>query len=48
MQRFINFSNMGEVYGIRNVNFEAPIERKEELEKICYRLHEVRVYEMTI
>ena len=48
LQSFISFENIGEVYGIRNFNFEAPIERKEELEKICYRLHEVRVYEMNI
>lgn len=48
LQSFISFENIGEVYGIRNFNFEAPIERKEELEKICYRLHEVRVYEMDI
>lgn len=31
---------------IHKYNFEAPIERKEELSKICYRLHEVRVYEI--
>lgn len=46
--KVLNLENLGEVYGIRNMNFEAPIERKEELSKICYRLHEVRVYELKI
>lgn len=45
MQQFLDLDHIGEVYGIRNLNFEAPIERKEELAKICYRLHEVRAYE---
>lgn len=46
LQKYINFNSIGEIYGIRSFNFEAPIERKKELEKICYRLHEVRIYEM--
>lgn len=48
MKEFLNPEGLGEVYGIRNFNFEAPIERKEELAKICYRLHEVRVYELVL
>lgn len=45
IQKYVNLPKIGEIYGIRNFNFEAPIERKEELAKICYRLHEVRAYE---
>lgn len=48
MKKYINMKEIGEIYGIRNLNFEAPIERKEELLPICYRLHEVRVYELSI
>lgn len=48
IKRFVNIDKIGEVYGVRNFNFEAPINRKEELSKICYRLHEVRVYEVFI
>ncbi|KZE36371.1 hypothetical protein AV656_14595 [Bhargavaea cecembensis] len=48
LKKFLNQSDCGELYGIRNLNFEAPIERKEELAKICYRLHEVRIYEAEI
>ena len=43
----LNLNSMGNIYGIRCLNFEAPIERKAELEKVCYRLHEVRVYELS-
>lgn len=46
IQKYINLDNLGEIYGVRNFNFEAPLSRKAELEKICYRLHEVRVYEL--
>lgn len=46
IQKYINFNSIGEIYGIRSLNFEAPIERKSELEKVCYRLYEVRVYEV--
>lgn len=46
IQKYINLNSIGEIYGVRSFNFEAPIERKEELEKVCYRLHEVRVYEV--
>lgn len=48
IQKFLNLATCGEIYGIRNFNFEAPIERKAELAKICYRLHEVRVYEIAL
>lgn len=46
IRRFVNLNCIGNIMGIRCLNFEAPIERKAELQKICYRLHEVRVYEL--
>lgn len=46
INNYINTKDIGKIYGIRNFNFEAPIGRKEELLPICYRLHEVRVYEL--
>ena len=45
ISKYMNLENAGEILGIRCFNFEAPIERKKELEQVCYRLHEVRVYE---
>lgn len=45
LKKFLNLQDCGDIFGIRSLNFEAPIERKEELADICYRLHEVRVYE---
>jgi len=48
IQKYINFESCGEIYNIRCLNFEAPLERKKELEKICYRLHEVRGYELKL
>ncbi len=45
IKKYINTKEIGNVFGIRNLNFEAPIELKEELLPICYRLYEVRVYE---
>jgi ribosomal protein S18 acetylase RimI-like enzyme len=48
IQKIINLDNLGEIYGIRTFNFEAPVERKEELLPLCYRLHEVRVYEVIL
>jgi len=43
--KLINPSAVDNMLGIRCLNFEAPIARKSELKRICYRLHEVRVYE---
>ena len=48
IKKFINLENIGDIYGVRSFNFEAPIERKEELIPVCYRLHEVRVYELML
>lgn len=45
IKKYINLENLGDIYGIRCFNFEAPIERKAELSQFCYRLHEVRLYE---
>lgn len=48
IKEYINLDKIGPIYGVRNINFEAPIERKDELLPICYRLHEVRVYELIL
>lgn len=48
IRRFLNLDTAGDIYGVRCLNFEAPIERKAELQKICFRLHEVRVYELEL
>lgn len=45
LEKYVNIEKMGKFYGIRNFNFEAPINRKEELSKVCYRMHEVKLYE---
>ncbi|MCL2500951.1 MAG: GNAT family N-acetyltransferase [Defluviitaleaceae bacterium] len=44
IKQYINMDNAGEIWGIKNFNFEAPLERKKELEQVCHRLHEVRLY----
>ena len=41
----IDFSNIGPRYGIRLLNFEAPIERKDELRVKYQKVHEVILYE---
>jgi len=46
IRKYINMKNAGAIYGIRCFNFEAPIERKNELEQVCFRLYEVKVYEL--
>ena len=48
IKEYINIDGAGEIYGIRTLNFEAPIERKSELQKSCYRLHEVKLFELRI
>lgn len=40
--------DVGEIMGVRSVNFEANLDRKEELEKKFDRVHEVRLYELSI
>ena len=45
IKKYINLEHLGDIHGVRCFNFEAPIERKAELAEICYRLHEVRIYE---
>lgn len=37
---------LGEIYGVRMLNFEAPIHRKSELKTTCDRIHEVMLYEL--
>lgn len=46
LRQFINFDVDVELLGVRSFQFEAPVEYKNQLEKICYRLHEVRAYEL--
>lgn len=48
VRRLVSPEGIGEIYGVRNFNFEAPVTRKEELLSICYRLHEVRLYELIL
>lgn len=38
--------DVGEILGVRSVNFEAALERKSELVKKFSRVHEVRLYEL--
>lgn len=44
IMKYFKLENLGDIYGIRTFNFEAPVERKAELSQFCYRLHEVRLY----
>jgi len=46
IKKLLHAGRLGRVYGIRCFNFEVPLERKAEMEKICYRLHEVKLYEL--
>lgn len=54
MKSYINYKHIGKIYGIRCLNFEAPIERKQEFidlfnyTKQIYRIHEVRLYEIKL
>lgn len=48
IKKFINLNDCGDIFGVRVFNFEASIERKEELKEVCYRLHEVRLYELKL
>ena len=48
IDKYLIQDNHGDIYGIRSLNFEAPIECKAELEKVCYRLHEVRFFELKL
>lgn len=41
---FLNTPNVGEIYGVEEMIFEAKLERREELEPYCYRMDEVRLY----
>lgn len=34
--------------GVRSVNFEVSLDRKDELKKKFYRVHEVRLYELKL
>lgn len=45
---YINHNVLGKTFGMRCLNFEAPIERKQELISHCERVHEVRLYELKL
>lgn len=40
----LNNDALGNVYGPEELVFDAPIERKDELKELCYRIDEVRLY----
>lgn len=44
----INYQNIGKILGVRCLNFEAPIERKQEFINLGERVHEVRLYELNL
>lgn len=44
----INHQNIGNILGIRCLNFEAPIERREEFISRGRRVHEVKLYELKL
>lgn len=48
IQKYVNLQNIGDIFGVRCLNFEAPLERKAELAPLCYCLYEVRGYEMQL
>lgn len=41
---FLNEQNIGEIYGVEEMIFEAPTSRRKELSRYCYRIDEVRLY----
>lgn len=45
---YINHQNTGQILGVRSVNFEAPIDRKQEFIDLGKRVHEVRLYELNL
>lgn len=45
---YINHRVLGKIFGIRCLNFEAPIERKQEFLDLGKRVHEVRLYELKL
>ena len=53
-QSYINHHHIGKIFSIRCLNFEAPIERKQEFVNLCKnaqqikRIHEVRLYELKL
>ncbi|MGL5677120.1 MAG: GNAT family N-acetyltransferase [Cellulosilyticaceae bacterium] len=45
---YINHKVLGKIFGMRCLNFEAPIERKYEFMSRYERVHEVRLYELKL
>ncbi len=46
--KLIETDNLGEHYGIRTLNFEVPITRKDEMLKKYSKINEVKLYELKI
>lgn len=40
----LNYPAIGNIYGPEELIFQAPLSRKNELMKLCYRINEVRLY----
>ena len=45
---FLKRENVGEIYGVEEMIFEAKTSRREELEDYCCRIDEVRLYAMDL
>lgn len=45
---YINHQNLGKTLGIRCLNFNVPIERKQEFIALGKRVHEVRLYQLNL
>lgn len=43
-KNLLNNAAIGDIYSPEELIFQAPLSRKEELMKICYRINEVRLY----
>lgn len=43
-RRFLNAPALGRIYGPEELVFDAPVERRAELEPLCSRIDEVRLY----
>ena len=44
----LNHAAMGSIYGPEELVFDAPVSRREELQRFCRRINEVRLYARTL
>jgi len=44
----VDHTAIGEIYGPEQLIFDAPVSRREELNGLCYRINEVRLYSRTL